>query len=154
MSLQDYSNGRLLCGVGVGDYEGDFQAIGVPDNERGVRTEESLQILKKIFKGGSVSHHGKYYNFSEAIFEPAPQTIPIYIGGGVFVKGGDEKDVIVPKVLDRVARLGDGWLPEAAPDSVRAGVDWLNEALPKYGRPKNSIKNPNISNLACAGGHG
>jgi len=151
ISLQSFSRGRLIAGVGVGDSHEDFAAVGVDYKERGARTEESIQVLKKIFTGGTFSHHGVYYNFERADFYPIPAPIPLYIGGGVFLKGGTEKDVLVPRVLDRVARFADGWIPECTLQSIHEGREYLDAALLKYGRPKDAVKITYICTWLCLG---
>jgi probable F420-dependent oxidoreductase len=99
----DYlSGGRLIFGVGVGgEFPKEFEACGVPVGERGRRTDEGLEIVRRLWSEPRVSFEGKYYRFTDVALLPRPVQQPhppIWIGG--------RSDA----ALARVARFGDGWL--------------------------------------------
>lgn len=114
-SLDVISGGRVILGVGVGG-EGakDFEAVEIPRSERGARTNEAIEVLRKLWSETSTSHHGRYFNFDEVRMEPPPEQNggpPIWIGG--------RSDA----ALRRVAERGDGWLSYfASPE--RFARDW------------------------------
>ncbi len=77
--------GRFVFGVGVGgEGKEEFELCGVPLKERGARTDESIEIIRKLWSGERVSHHGRFWRFDGAHQRPAPLTPngpPIWIGG-------------------------------------------------------------------------
>ena len=76
---------RFIFGIGVGgEGEKEFELCGVPVKERGKRTDESIEIIKKLWTGKNVEHKGRFWNFSLVSQTPAPLTKggpPIWIGG-------------------------------------------------------------------------
>jgi probable F420-dependent oxidoreductase len=118
-TVDRYSDGRLLCGVGAGWLKEEADAMGMPWDRRGRRTEEHIDLLRTIWTapGRHVEFHGEFWNLAPMDPEPRPvqQPIPILIGG--------HSDV----AIDRAARLGDGWIA-AGMSSAR-----LAELLPTLG---------------------
>jgi|SRR5579872_2339251 len=100
------SRGRVTLGVGVGWMREEFEALGAADfDRRGAVTDEYIEIWKKLWTGGPVSHAGRFYSFGPVRSEPRPVQRPhppIWIGG--------HSDA----ALARAARLGDGWHPIGA----------------------------------------
>ncbi len=86
-STVDYlsGGGRFVFGIGVGgEGKEEFQLSGVPIKERGARTDESIEIIRKLWTGEAVSHHGRFWKFEGAHQRPKPLTPggpPIWIGG-------------------------------------------------------------------------
>jgi probable F420-dependent oxidoreductase len=92
--------GRFLLGVGAGWLREEFEILGFDFETRGPRSDESIEVLRKLFTGDRVEHEGRFFSFPALNMRPAPQPpVPIYIGG-------DAKPA-----LRRAARLGDGILP-------------------------------------------
>jgi probable F420-dependent oxidoreductase len=109
--LDSRSGGRLTVGVGVGgEFGKEFEAVGVPIGERGKRTDEGMQILRKLWQGGSVSHHGQFFDFDDLELRPVR---PPGADGSQMQKGGPPLVVSGRKepAMRRAARLGDGWMP-------------------------------------------
>jgi len=124
-------------GVGVGDYPGDFKAMNIPYEERGRITDEYLEVLRKVFRGGRVTHNGKYVRIGEAHIYHMISPPPIFIGGGVVAVPEPGADRLNPIVLRRVARFGDGWMPDwGKPELIGEGVRMLHELARKYHRDK------------------
>ena len=101
-TLDFLSNGRLLMAVGVGvDDPRDWIASGVPKEERGARIDEAIPLLRKLWSGQPVTHHGRFFHVDDAVIAPSPkqQPIPIWLGG--------RSDA----ALRRTVRIGDGWIP-------------------------------------------
>jgi probable F420-dependent oxidoreductase len=106
-SVDLLSNGRTVLGIGVGGSANSgrsaFAACGVAPEVRGLRTDESLEVMKKLWSGEAVSHHGRFHDFDDVRMEPAPLQRPhppIWSGGGDSVP-----------VLMRTARACAGWVP-------------------------------------------
>lgn len=94
------SQGRLELGVGVGWNPVEFEGLGEDFADRGPRIEEQIEVLRRLWAEDVVSFAGRWHRIPAAGLNPRPgRRIPIWIGGGA------------DAVLQRVARLGDGWMP-------------------------------------------
>ena len=108
------SSGRLIAGVGPGSSKADYDALGIPFEDRWARFEEAVRSLRALLTGES-----------ELVLEPSPPReggIPIWIGSW----GSDAG-------LRRVARLADGWLASAyntTPDGFAASRAKLPDGFP------------------------
>jgi probable F420-dependent oxidoreductase len=102
-SLDYLSRGRVVLGVGVGG-EGlkDFEAVGVPVDERRPRADEAMAAVRAMFRTGPTSFEGRFTSFHGVSIEPSP-TQPD--GPRLWVGGRSTA------ALRTTARLGDGWLP-------------------------------------------
>lgn len=108
--------GRVIMAVGLGNDPRDCLAVGVPAEERGARMEEGVAVLRKLWSGPRVTHHGRFYHFDDVTIEPRPARGPldIWIGGRTDV------------ALRRTARYGDGWFPSfVTPEEFRDGMQKL-----------------------------
>ena len=130
-SVDVLSGGRLLLGVAGGWLREEFALLGVPFNERGARTDEYLELIKRLWTQERVSFRGRFYTLDDAAFFPKPLQRPhppIWIGGDS------------PAALRRVARHGDGWL--AVPRDLAhlvASVRTLRQAAEAAGRDPAAI---------------
>lgn len=94
-----FSGGRIVLGAGAGWMREEFEALDVDFETRGKRFDECIEILRGVWRGGMVEHHGEIFDFERLQMSPTPpHPIPIYIGGAS------------GPALRRAARLGDGWL--------------------------------------------
>jgi probable F420-dependent oxidoreductase len=131
-TVDRYSNGRLLCGVGAGWLKEEADAMGMPWDRRGRRTEEHIELLRTIWTapGRHVEFHGEFWDLPPMDPEPRPvqQPVPILIGG--------HSDI----AIDRAARLGDGWIA-AAVSSARLAelLPTLQAALDRHDREPASV---------------
>lgn len=102
------SGGRVLLGVGAGWMREEFTQLEQPFERRGARMEEQIEVLRALWQGGMVEHHGEFYDFDRLEMSPAPaQPVPVLIGGHS------------ETALRRAARIGDGWM------GVYYGIDEL-----------------------------
>jgi probable F420-dependent oxidoreductase len=93
--LSDY---RIIFGAGVGWMKEENEYTGQDFHTRGRRLDEMIVLLRKIWSGEVVEHHGTYYDYEPFVVPPAPkQPIPIW-------GGGDSE-----RPMRRAARL-DGWV--------------------------------------------
>jgi len=101
-SLDHFSGGRLMLGIGVGWLKEEFVACGIPWERRGERTEDLIAALRVLWSGADVSHHGTHFRFDEVSTFPLPlrpSGVPIVVCGNTSVAAG------------RAGRLGNGWMP-------------------------------------------
>ena len=100
-TLDHLSGGRVELGIGVGWLEEEFDAIGVPWERRGARTDEYVEALRALWSGPHAEFHGKFVDFDPVTCSPRPAQarIPIIVGGDT------------PAAVRRAARLGDGYFP-------------------------------------------
>ena len=82
-ALDVASNGRYLFGVGVGgEFPKEFEACGVPVRERGARTNEALDVIRRLWTGRDVSYAGRFNTLNEFSIDPMPiQSPPPHLGG-------------------------------------------------------------------------
>jgi probable F420-dependent oxidoreductase len=98
-TLAILSNNRFILGVGIGWMKDEFDIYGVDFHTRGRRFDEQLDVLRKLWGGGMVEHHGALIDFPPLQISPAPQrTVPIFTGGAS------------PVALKRAAVKADGWI--------------------------------------------
>ncbi|MEP9380763.1 TIGR03619 family F420-dependent LLM class oxidoreductase [Nocardioides sp. KR10-350] len=105
---------RLVLGAGVGWMAEEFALTGQPFANRGRRTDEMLEILSGLMRGGPLSHDGEFYRFDALSLAPVPERpVPVYVGGNS------------DAALRRAARH-DGWLGAGHdPAELPAVVDRL-----------------------------
>lgn len=99
-TVDQVSRGRLLLGIGVGWMKEEFDALDVPFDDRGVRTDEYVEIFRRIWRDPTPSFEGRTYSFLPIKAEPKsfrPEGPPVYVGGNA------------PPALRRSARLSNGW---------------------------------------------
>lgn len=112
-SLDSFSGGRALLGVGVGWAKEEFDALGIEFSQRGARTNEAIEALRRLWQDEYATYEGKHFAFREACSFPKPARE----GGVPILIGGESK-----AAMRRVARLGNGWLPYNLPVADAAAV--------------------------------
>jgi probable F420-dependent oxidoreductase len=126
-TLDHLTEGRFIFGVGVGgEFPKEYEACGVPLNERGARLSESLTVMRKLWTGEPVSHAGKFFNFEEVKMQPPPRQPggpPIWCGGRA------------DPALRRIGRMTDGWMSYVVtPDMYRQGLEKIATAASEAAR--------------------
>jgi probable F420-dependent oxidoreductase len=145
-SLDYLSGGRVLLGIGVGG-EGakDFEAAGVPIDERGARADDGIRALRAIFGPAPASFAGRFYRFDEISIAPRacqPDGPPILVAGSR------------PGALRRAGTLGDGWLPYMlSPRRFREGLEVVRGHARASGRDADRLL-PAIVLFALVDGDG
>ena len=113
-SIDHYSGGRVLYGIGAGWNEAECTVLGGDFPHRWTQTKEAVDVMKALWTGEYVEHHGKYYDFPRILCKPRPARNPhppVLLGS-----------VGNPRVYKRVAQWGDGWLPFCAdPQEIADG---------------------------------
>ena len=115
-TIDAVAGGRMILGVGAGWMAEEFDAVDVGLDDRFVRMDEHLALMRAAWQQGVSEHHGRFYSHVKAGFGPQPpgegNTIPLIVGGH-----GDA-------ALRRAARYGDGWAVSASgPDMAARGAD-------------------------------
>ena len=135
-AIDRLSGGRLVVAVGPGSSEADYNAVGVPFEERWVRLDESVQALRALWRADEPPFVGRFYSTEGITLEPRPATDdgpPIWIGSWGSKAG-----------LGRTARLADGWLASAyntTPDLFRDAWTQLRARLPTVGKDPATFPN-------------
>ena len=75
-SIDHYSGGRMMLGIGAGWNEAECRVMGGDFEHRWSQTKESIEVMKKLWSGDYVEHHGKYYDFPPVICLPRPARRP------------------------------------------------------------------------------
>jgi probable F420-dependent oxidoreductase len=112
-TLDMVSGGRLILGLGVGSLKEEFDLIGVPFGDRGVRADDAPRALRASLSSTEPSYHGAYYDYEGLIIDPSTtqERVPLWIGGRT------------RRSLRRAVELGDGWCPfSVAPEQA---AQWL-----------------------------
>lgn len=131
-TLDSFSNGRVVLGIGVGWAREESDAVGADFASRGKRTDEAIAAMRALWLTQVSSFEGEFYRFNQAYSYPKPARsngIPILIGG-------ESK-----AAMRRVARLGDGWLPYNLPveDATRV-IGELKEMTRQHGRDPEHLR--------------
>ena len=130
-SLDVLTNGRIICGVGVGWLEKEFEILGLDYHQRGAMTNEFLEIMQELWTQPNPEYHGKYYRFDGIKFEPKPvqqSGIPIWVGGHT------------KAALRRTAKYGSCWhTSRQTPDFVAENLPYLRERIEKEGRDQSEV---------------
>ncbi len=124
------SGGRLRLGVGIGWNDVEYQALGASFGDRGVRSEEQVEVLRRLWAEPRITYAGRWHRVDNAGIKPRPvrRRIPVWFGGHS------------EATLRRVGRLGDGWLPELDPDEVaHSMLDRVREYAQQAGRSPEEI---------------
>src|SRR6266850_7672772 len=125
-SLDVLSKGRLVFGIGVGYLKPEFDALNVPFDHKGARSEEFLQAMLAIWTMERPEFRGRFFAFSGVRAEPRPVARPhpeIVFGGHT------------PDAFRRAARLARGWYGFALdPERTKACLDGLRAACHDVGR--------------------
>jgi probable F420-dependent oxidoreductase len=130
-SLDRLSNGRIDLGIGVGWLREEFDALGVPFEKRGARTDEYLRAIRVLWSETEAEYHGEFVDFAPVYCQPKPtqSSIPILVGG--------HSD----RAARRAGELGDVFFPAERPVETLVA---LHSAAKQYaedaGRDPSSIE--------------
>jgi len=129
-ALDVLSGGRLRLGIGIGWNPVEYEALGENFKNRGRRSEEQVEVMRKLWTQELVTFEGEWHKITDAGLNPLPiqRPIPIWFGGGH------------DQTLRRVARLGDGWFPLLGPDDkCRAMIEKIRAYTREAGRDPRSV---------------
>lgn len=131
-TLDVLSHGRVILGIGVGWLAEEFQALGIPFDERGGRTAETVKAMRSLWKATPEAFKGKYFEWGPLESNPKPVQqpgVPIVVGGHTEL------------AARRAARYGDGFFPGRG-DLATLGklLDVMRDECGKVGRNPKEIE--------------
>jgi len=117
------SRGRVTLGIGVGWMREEFELLEQRFEARGRRADEMIEVIRKLWAGGMVEHHGEFYDFDRLQMSPALDApVPVLVGG------------LSEPALRRAAR-NDGWISDLhTTDELREIVSRIRAHRRKLGR--------------------
>jgi len=122
------SGGRFELGVGTGYKVEEFDGFAISSKEKGGRTNEGLEIMRRLWEGETLTFKGKYYEVNHAKLTPEPiqkPRPPLWVGG------------FTPPALRRAAKYGDGFI---APGLQKSVYEQYAGELQKRGRSASDVK--------------
>jgi len=126
-SLDVLARGRLVFGVGVGYLQPEFDALGIPFDDKGPRTLEYLAAMQAIWTQEQPAYHGRFVDFARVQAYPRP----VQPGGPPVVFGGHS-----PAAFRRAVCHAHGWYGFGLKlEQTRACLEGLLAARAKYARP-------------------
>jgi probable F420-dependent oxidoreductase len=130
-TLDHLSGGRLSVGVGAGWLAEEFDALGVPFDDRGRRLDEYVAVMRALWSGDKTSFDGEYLQFTDCISRPRPaqDTIPIVVGGDS------------APAARRAGRIGDGYFPGGrAIEDITARIELARRTAEEHGRDPDELQ--------------
>ena len=130
-SLDLYSNGRVILGIGGGWLREETELMGTSFRLRWRRLRETVEAMRLLWTQTEVSYDGELVQFPAVRCEPKP----VQQNGPPVLLGAHG-----PKALERVARSYDGWFPLAySPQALGAEIEELRKLVTEAGRDPDSV---------------
>lgn len=117
-TLDQLSKGRIDFGVGIGHVASEFEALGVPFQDRGRMTDEFLHVMRTLWTNDCASYTGRWSSFTDLcpLTRPVQDPLPLLIGGDG------------PRSMRRALEFGAGWAPgQGTMDELAAKISTLRE---------------------------
>jgi probable F420-dependent oxidoreductase len=131
-TLDRLSKGRVMIGIGSGWMKEEFDSVGVPFNVRGARTDESIEVMRAVWRDDVATFHGKHFHFHDVKSFPKPvqkDGIPIHVGGHS------------PAAARRAGKYGDGFFPTVTdPARLKEMFGSVRDVATKAGRNASAIE--------------
>jgi F420-dependent oxidoreductase-like protein len=134
-TLDHLSDGRAVLGIGGGWFAREHEAFGIPFGtgfgDRLDRLDESVELIRRLLDGETVTHDGRFYRMDAAVCQPRPvqARLPILIGGSG-----------PTKTLRTTARYADLWNGYGEPAAIAATSEILRARCAEIGRPFEAIE--------------
>ena len=137
VTLDVVSRGRIILGVGIGYQAADFQAFGVPMEDRVTLFEEGIEVIRRCWTGETFSFHGKHHHLHDIRVRPPPYqqpSPPLWIGASTYSgarRAGRLADAFVagPSTnLERTLRLVDSYRKAALAEGREPQVILMRDA--------------------------
>jgi len=127
------SGGRYHMGIGVGgEFPKEFEACGVPVKQRGSRSNEALEVIRKLWTEKNVSFEGRYSKFSGVTLDPQPAQNP---HPPIWVAGRKES------AMRRAALYADGWIPYMyTPEMLHESIEKIHQFGEEAGRDLSNFR--------------
>ena len=123
-TLAAIAKGRFIMQVGLGYGEDQFAAMGTTQKARVPAFEESLNVIRRLLAGETVTNYGRF-SLANARISPKPaEPVEVWFGASA------------QPAIDRAARLGDAWLasPSLSVDQAREQLHYYLERCAAHGR--------------------
>ena len=139
-SLDAFSNGRVVLGLGAGYLKPEYKALGVDFDSRNDLMDEYMKAMKLAWTGENFSFEGTGYTAVGNRVLPTPVQKP----NPPLLVGGNSK-----RALRRAVELGDAWHPFIVPkmvtdtartaniegdEDILAAIDYMAQHCEKVGR--------------------
>lgn len=125
-SLDLFSGGRFLFGVGGGWNRPEIENHGTPFARRFAILREKIEAMRQLWGEERAEYHGQHVDFGPVYAwpKPAQARVPVHVGGAG------------RRAIRRAVRYGDGWVPlmGSGDDDPVALQPALREALQEAGR--------------------
>ena len=140
-TIDRLSRGRLVLGIGVGWMKEEFDALGVPWERRGARTNEYIDAMRKLWIEDEPSFDGEFVSYDRAVCVPKPARA----GGVEIVVGGHS-----PQAARCAGNRGDGFFPTATslPHSAEV-VETMRQAAGEAGRDPDLLAAEDRGGVRC-----
>lgn len=149
-SLDRIAEGRtvLIACVGGGkgaDWEAEASALGVPGKQRRRRMLEHIEVLRTLWRDDHATFDGEFFQFHGLTLEPKParEVTPIWLATNAQRLGSTPNETAdVPKGLQRVARLADGWMTHSTtPEGFASSWQTIRQLATEHGRDADALGN-------------
>jgi len=131
-TIDHLTGGRLELGIGVGWLREEFEALGVPFERRGARTNDYIQAMQALWDSNDASYQGEFVSFHGMSCNPKPMNgrVPIIVGGNS------------KPAIRRAAQFGNGYFPATGETSfnVADAIKALQQEARAVGRDPKEIK--------------
>lgn len=134
-TLAAFSEQPFTAAFAIGDTEAQFAAFGMALKSRTVRTDEVLEVVRRLLGGEEVSFDGRYHRLEKVRVGPLPETpIRLWVGGR---RGA---------AVERAGRLGDAWVSDTRmpDDELLVELDRYRTAADAHGRPAFPVLRRNL----------
>jgi len=132
-SIDLYSGGRLILGVGAGWFPEEAQVMGVNFPRRWQHLRESVEALRILWSQDDVGYDGEIVKFPPLKLGPKPVQKP---GPPILLGAHDPK-----YALKRVARYADGWCPGGlSVEKARECIPQIRSLAAEYGRDSSKLE--------------
>jgi probable F420-dependent oxidoreductase len=122
--------GKFRLGIGIGWNAVEYEALGEDFGNRGKRSEEQIELMRRLWTERSVTFEGRHHHVTGAGLAPLPVQRPIPVWIGSASKPG----------FERAGRLADGWFPMVPPGpQLEAALAVVADAAVAAGRDPAAI---------------
>lgn len=128
--------GRCEVGIGAGWMRSDYETSGIPMDRPGVRVDrmtEAVAILRGLWSGEPVDHHGEHYTVTGLVGHPAPHTPggpPLIIAGGaprMLRFAGANADIVGVNPSIHSGEIDADAARDGLADRMDAKLGWVRE---------------------------
>ena len=142
-TLQYFSGGRYILGLGAGWKEDEYLAYGYdfpPANVRVEQLDEYVQVIKVMWTQERPTFEGRYYSVKDAYMVPRPDPLPTIMIGAMG-----------PRMIDLAVRHADWWnVSWTTVEDYRGMVAEADRALERHGRDPGSMRRTWFGGCLCA----